>query len=257
MKHWRIILTGFVTISSIILGYIICDYYYPPSEKQAYQVTCHHDDTLRIAYIGDSWAFGHNNHACIIPQIINDSLHKPAIVESLGLSGLTSKEIYYELFENESLKHFMEKGHDYCFISAGINDTYKKMSILYYQKSMDCIIRFLLSNHIHPIIQDIPDYNIERAFEKQKTSNKIIRHLSMFVNDTPLDCKQEFRDALDKLILEKGYQDKVSIIRYQSWNSNFTKDLNNFYVGDQMHLNNRGYERLDSAIAKTILSIYR
>ena len=79
----------------------------------------------------------------------------------------------------------------------------------------------------------------------------------MFVNDTPLDCKQKFRDALDKLILEKGYQDKVSIIRYQSWNNDYAKDLNNLYVEDQMHLNKRGYERLDSAIAETILSLYR
>ena len=76
----------------------------------------------------------------------------------------------------------------------------------------------------------------------------------MFINNQPIDCKQIFRDALEELILEKGYQDKVSIIRYQTWNNNYYDDLNKLYLNDGLHLNEQGYDKLDSAIAKEILS---
>lgn len=76
----------------------------------------------------------------------------------------------------------------------------------------------------------------------------------MFINNQPIDCKQIFRDALEELILEKDYQDKVSIIRYQTWNNNYYDDLNKLYQDDGLHLNKQGYIKLDSIIAKEILS---
>ena len=147
----------------------------------------------------------------------------------------------------------MKKGYDYCFISAGINDTHKKMSTSYYKISMDCIIQFLLTNHIHPIILEIPDYNIIKIFDDLEFKKLRIRKFSMIINKTPLDCKQLFRDALDELIVEKGYQNKVSIVRYKSWNNDYANDLKNYYIEDQLHLNYKGYERLDSMIAKIII----
>jgi hypothetical protein len=200
-------------------------YYAPAQQHFPYQTIQHHDDTIRIAYIGDSWAFGHQFHQCKIKELLENKLQRPAIVSSYGIGGLTSKEIYHALFEMESLKHFIQHGYDYCFISAGRNDTYKKMSISYYQKSMDCIIQFMLANYIHPIILEIPDYNIIKTYKNQKTDKKLLRQISMFINDTDLDCKQQFRDALDELIQAKGYQDKVTVIRYKSWNKSYENDL--------------------------------
>lgn len=182
-------------------------------------------------------------------------MHRPVVVNSYGIGGLTSKEIYNALFELDILKHFIEKGYDYCFISAGINDTYKKMSTSYYQESMDCIIQFLLANHIHPIIQEVPDYNITKAYDNQKTDKKLLRQISMQINGTDLDCKQQFRAALDELVQKNGYQDKVSIVRCKSWNNNYEKDLNELYTDDQMHLNENGYSVLDSVIIKEILKL--
>lgn len=250
----RIIVLGIIALSVIC---IICglkghSYYSPAKLCPIYQTAQHHDDTIRIAYIGDSWAFGHQFHSCRIAKILSKELSKPVIVVSYGIGGLTSKEIYHALFEIDNFRHFMEQGYDYCFISAGINDTYKKMSTSYYKNSMDCIIRFLLDNNIHPIIQEIPDYNINKAYENQKTQKKLIRRLSMLVNHTKMDCKQDFRDALDELITEMGYKDKVSIIRYKSWNGNYEYNLQRLYLNDGMHLNEMGYEILDSIIAKEI-----
>ena len=194
---------------------------------------------------------------CKIAQIIEDSIHCPISVHSFGICGLTSKEIYEHIFDDPDFRQFMQdKKYDYCFVSAGINDTYKKMSSSYYKKSMEGIIDLLLANHIHPIIMEIPDYNIMKAYDNQKKDKKLIRRLSMYVNSTPLDCRQDFRDALDELINEKGYNDIISVIRYKSWNNDYEDNLKRLYLNDGMHLNEKGYLVLDSMIAKTISHHY-
>lgn len=255
MKYKYIILLVLFISSCVIGGVKYLSYYAPAQKRQIYQTMQHSDDVIRIAYIGDSWAFGHQFHQCKINELLGNKLQRPIIVSSYGIGGLTSKEIYHALFELDSLKHFIEKGYDYCFISAGINDTHKYMSTSYYQKSMDCIIQFMLTNHIHPIIQEIPDYNIQRVFERLTMKKKLIRRISMLVNRTDFDCKQQFRNALNELIQAKGYQDKVSIIRYKSWNNCYQDDLKELYIEDQMHLNEKGYSALDDLISKRILMI--
>jgi lysophospholipase L1-like esterase len=119
---------------------------------------------------------------------------------------------------------------------------------------MDGIIQLLLANNIRPIIQEIPDYDIPKTFYRQSRSRKVLRYFSMFINNTSKDCKADYRNALNELINEKGYQDKVSIVRYKSWNKDYQNDLVQLYVGDGMHLNTKGYEKLDSVIAQEIIT---
>jgi lysophospholipase L1-like esterase len=232
-------------------------YYAPPTERVPYKIA-QNDDTLRIAYIGDSWAFIHQNeHQCLIPSIIETSCHIPTSIYSYGFPGRTSREIYEAIFDDKEQKKFLQNfGYSYCIVSAGINDANKKMSINYYRNSIDCIIRFLLSNHIHPIILEIPDYDIQKTFLWQKIDRKILYRISMAINNIPVDCKQIYRDALDDLIRKKGYQGKVSIIRYKSWNKNYDKDQNTLYRIDGIHLNDNGNAVLDSIIAKQIISYF-
>lgn len=246
------LLTGIVTI--VITG--AYNYYAPPKLRQPYKIIATPDDTLRIAFIGDSWAFLHKDHNCKIAQMLQDLLHRPIKVHSYGICGLTSKEIYENIFNNTDFRHFFQKRtYQYCFISAGINDTYKKMGTFYYQQSIDGIIQFLLANNIRPIILEIPNYDIQKSFDRQKSSRKLLRHLSMLVNRKSTDCKQQFRNALDELIQEKGYTNQVGVVRYQSWNNNFEQDLGTLYLGDGLHLNDKGYYVLDSTIAEAIVSL--
>lgn len=255
MKRISYISFLFIGIVCVLLAYGTYNYYAPPCLREPYKMK-KPDDTLRIAYIGDSWAFFHHEHECSIPQILEAALHRPIKVHSYGICGLTSKEIYENMFDNNDFRHFLQKrSYEYCFISAGINDTYKKMSTSYYQQSMDGIIQLLLANHIHPIILEIPDYDIQRGYDYQQTSRKMLRQLSMFINKTSLDCKQQFRDALDELVKTKGYQNKVNIVRYKTWNNSYQNDMRKLYVSDGMHLNSDGYATLDSIIAKDILTI--
>lgn len=258
MKRLVIIFLLIVVSTCGILTYYAYQYYAPPHLRPSFQMGNNQQtDTIRIAYIGDSWAFLHYEHPCIISKMIEDSLHIPAKVYSYGICGLTSRGIYKNIFDNDDFRHFFQTYRfNYCFISAGINDTYRKISISYYKKSMDGIIQLLLDNHIHPIIMEVPDYNIQKAYENQTSSKKALRQLSMIINNCPLDCKQRFRDALDELVKEKGYNNDISIIRYKSWNDNLEQDFKDLYVNDGMHLNEVGYVKLDSIIANTILKLY-
>lgn len=257
MKRRFIILSIIVSIICIAIGYVIYDYYTPPTERETYKTPHHNDDTLRIAYIGDSWAAMHKEHGCIIAQMVEDCIHRPVKISSFGIHGKTSKEIYENLFDNQNMRHFMMQGYDFCFISAGINDTYKKMSVSYYKTSIDNIIHFMLMNNIHPIILDIPNYDIFRAYNRQQSARKIVRRASMIITGTQMDCKTEYRTTLKKLINEKQYQNRLSIIKYIEWNNDYKHDLQLLYKKDGMHLNSTGYARLDSCIAMKIIKIIK
>ena len=237
----------------MVIGHALYNYYAPPTEREAYIIPHHHDDTIRIAYIGDSWAAMHEEHKCIISQIIKDRIHRPVIVSSFGIHGKTSKEIYYGLFDNKDMRSFMMQGYDFCFISAGINDTYKKMSTSYYKKSMDNVILFMLTNKIHPIILDIPDYDINKTYNNQLLIRKILRKASMLITRSQMDCKQDFRNTLTELIYENNYNNQISILKYQEWNNNYRDDVKSYYLCDGMHLNQIGYAKLDSCIANHII----
>lgn len=255
-KHYWYITLFIITIITIYYGIRFYAYYSPPKERPIYKTEQHYDDTIRISYICDSWALGHKYHQCQLSAILSDSLHQPVIVKSYGIGGLTSKEIYHALFEIASLRQFMIKGYDYCIISAGINDTHKKMSISYYTKSIECISNFLQANHIHPIILEIPDYNIYKAYTDQSPKDKLVQNISMIINNQEKDCKHLFRDALTNIVKEKQSTD-ISIIRYLSWNRNYSTDLKTLYISDQVHLNEKGYQALDRSIAREICKHYR
>lgn len=253
MKRWLIILLIIITIICIAIGHAIYGYYTPPTERKAYIIPHHHDDTLRIAYIGDSWAAMHKGHECLIAQLIKDRIHRPVKISSFGIHGKTSKEIYKNLFDNKEMHNFMMQGYDFCFISAGINDTYKKMSATYYRTSMDNIIHFMLTNHIHPIILDIPDYDIVKAYNRQQSVRKLLRKISMVITGSKMDCKQEYRATLTELVTGSKNSNQISILKFQEWNNDYCNDIKIYYLDDGMHLNKLGYAKLDSCIAKHII----
>lgn len=249
-KSYYILLIA--TIILVVFGYGMYYYYAPPKEREPYYIEKNSDDTIRVAYIGDSWAFFHQPYDKRITDSLSMKLNRPAKVTSLGFCGRSSKEIYWYFFDKPEMVTFLTKGYDYCFISVGINDANKKMSTNYYKQSMDHIIRFLLANQITPILLEIPDYDIEKMYRWEIPSRKLLRPFSRFITGTPVNCKQEFRKALDELLIEKGYQDKVLIIRYMTWNHNYAKDLSNYYERDGIHLNDKGYAKLDSCIIEAI-----
>lgn len=245
----------FCCLISIIIILIIYQYYSKPTYYQPYKCFPQiKTDTINIAYIGDSWAYLHKDHKCKIKTILERYLHRPVNIYSFGIPGLTSKEVYENLFTNRTLRLFMQARHyEYCYISAGINDANLKMSTSYYKHSMDYIIQFMLANNIEPIIQEIPDYDIISAYYRLRNIKKIRIRFSSLLTSSPIDCKNIYRDALVKLIKERNYEDSVIIIHYKTWNKNQIYDWKTLYKEDRMHLNEKGYTILDSIISAKII----
>lgn len=257
MRKIVLYISIFIAICIIVgIAYSFYRYYAPPKLRQPYQINATPDDTLRIAFIGDSWAFLHQRHRCLIPSLIERNINRPAKVYSCGFCGLTSKEIYENLYEDIDLIHFFQnRCYQYCIISAGINDANKKMSINYYQKSINGIFKFLIANNIHPIIIEIPNYDIEKLYRWESPVRKLLRHISIIINGIPLDCRQNIRNGLNDLIEKKYFNEDISVIRYKAWNNHNKHDLVHLYLSDGIHLNAKGYAKLDSTIANKILEL--
>lgn len=258
LSNWKKHIVSFLFFASATIAYIVyfsSNYLCVPTEHAIYKIRKPQNDTLRIAFIGDSWASMHGFHDCQIGYHIETALKRPAIVKSYGISGATSKKIYEKLFDEKSLKSFLSNGFDYCILSAGINDTNLKMYPTYFIESMDKILCFLTTNNIWPIIIEIPDYDIEGDYKVSKFHRKLQRWITMHITGTRIDCKQQFRDSLTHFLKRSPYNNKFSIINYKEWNGNYSNDLKLLYQKDGTHLNQIGYAKLDSCITRHIITL--
>ncbi len=246
------IITTICIVVFLIVRQII-PYYSPAHRLEGLDIQVHDDDTIRIAYIGDSWAYGHKNMRCIIDSLLSNAIGLTVKVRTAGISGLTSKNIYYGLYKNDSMRSAIEWGPDFCFVVAGINDSDRKIGVNYYKENMRLIIELLLVHHITPIILEIPSYNIRYSYERRNRMVKLKYLVSMLLTLSDMDCIDEYRKAYNELIEEQGWYDKVITIRTSDWNSNGYKDDRNLYDEGQMHLNSIGYLVLDSCIANKIV----
>jgi len=230
----------------------------PPRPVQSYQLPQSADDTLHVAFIGDSWAFEHKPDDRRLALMLEEALQRPVGLYSYGICGHTSKDIYRALFISKPLRQLMTaRSYQYCIVSAGINDSYRKMSTGYYRQSMAGIVRFLLHNHVCPVVIEIPNYDVHRAYDIQAPSRKVLRQLSMLVNQTPFDCRQLFRDTFRQLVSERNWTDSLIIVSCQSWNADFADGQERLYRHDGMHLNAAGRARLDSAIVRAVAIRHR
>ena len=204
-----------MTLVLICIGLAIPvhNYYNPASERSAYTCQQHQDDTLRLAMIGDSWVFNHYPYNDTLASMIRQIIKKPTIVSAYGLCG-------------------------------SINDTYKKMGAKYYAQNSTNILRFLLKNNIKPILLEIPNYDINYAYEHQTADRKLLRQLSMLLTRSELDCRQEYRQALAHELVKTGIGEQIQIIHFPG--------TLEYYKSDRMHLNEKGYHILDSCIVNEI-----
>lgn len=253
MKRIVWLLCAFITL---FIGVIIIKLspYYSPAEKQdGITVKQHGDDTIRVAYIGDSWADGHKKNECVIDSLVCFEMGRPVVVKTVGISGLTSKDIYYCIFRNDSMRRVIEWGPDFCFVVAGINDTDRKMGKGYYKENMKLIIDFLLENHITPIILEIPSYDILFSYKRRSRQVKLQYLASMIVTWSKMDCIEDYRKAYYELLDVQGWNNQVITISSIDWNPDGYKDKRNLYDSGLMHLNAKGYLVLDSCIAHKII----
>lgn len=257
MKRIILICIGTIIVSLTLFIMFAQHYYSPAKEIKSFKIEHHDDDTIRIAFIGDSWAFFHKHHTCKMDSVINSRIHRPVKVMSEGACGATSKFIYNRFEANGNIHRILKEGPNYCIIAAGVNDTHLKIGKSYYIDNMRLILNFLIRNRIKPIILEIPNYDIYKIYNDINIPKKFMRHFSMMYTGSKMDCREDYRHALRVTLQEEFSPQTIILIKYDDWNSDAFNDIDSLYKEDRIHLNDKGYNVLDSCISKQILLNYQ
>lgn len=254
---------------SIICGIIIVltPYYLPAQKQISYKVKSKYgNDTLRIGFLGDSWANLQHTHIGVLDSIAKLNISSPFKLYANGAPGAKSKEIYYNMFKStlsknkdkyrKNFEEILEKKLNYCIISAGVNDASTKVGSDFYEKNMNLIINHLINIGTVPVIIEIPSFNIENAYEITSFSTKILRRISMFINNDNINCIEKYRNSLYKMLSKYNLWDKIIFVSYTEWNKDGYLDNRNIYLKDGIHLNTKGYQILDKCIIQKITNHY-
>ena len=225
--------------------------------QPSYDVRHKADDTLRIGFIGDSWA------GMRMPQIdsafrlrAEDMTRRPVKVRTSGKGGERSRGIYRKMFQSEDYgtRPVLAEGLDYCIVYAGINDAAANLGTRQYCHNMSLILHHLVSCGIKPVVIEIPDVDIWNIY-----GDKPLKDLaSDFVRSLMTGCRMysygEYREALKAMIKEEVLAGDLLFIDQKGWNGAQTDIDSKLFLEDRIHLNGRGYEQLDSCVAAAIAS---
>ena len=229
------------------------------NERTPYPVMCHEDDTIRVAMIGDSWAEMHasNQMDSILQLKISNQTGQPVKMMSKGKGGEKSRGIYQSLFDENNqygTKEIIASGLDYCVISAGINDASANLGPRLYCYHMRLIINFLLFNKIRPVLIEVPDVNIRKVHGCKPLKDLASDYLRSIMTHCKMYEMAEYRESLRAMLMSENLMDSVVYIHADEWNGTETTINPQLFLNDQIHLNKKGYELLDSCIAKKISS---
>lgn len=241
----------FVLVALGIICYVnLHSYYSFATQQPTYHFPHKTDDSLRIMLFGDSWIAYHPD------SILLSKLSNNAAVFHRGYVGEKSKTLYSRLYEEEN-KHLVSLSPDYCIISAGINDVIAKMGPDSYVYHTELIIRFLLENNIKPVIIEIPDVGFHEVFRKESLFSQARHVISSWVTGSEMFNAEGYRYALRKKLADTDLLHRVLYVGRETWNPIGYMDPRNLYLDDAVHLNQKGYQVLDSCLASQILEDYQ
>ena len=250
MRKSKICMVLLVLLGSaiLILTRKIKHYYQPAEVLPIYRLSpiCE-DDTIRVLFMGDSWAAYHKPYDTLLSNMIRTYTNRPCKVTSLGFVGAKSKEIYERIFTDAKSVIFMHP--DVCIVSAGINDAVAKMGTNYYIKNYEYVLSFLLENGSVPVVIDAPDVDYMAVYLRESFIAKTRHRISSFVTGANMFSFDNYRTALKNMIQKEYKYPKVIYIESNSW---FTCEL---LDKDGIHLNSKGYLRMDSCISTEISNI--
>lgn len=263
MTMRRVIITCLVCIIILFLFFKYYQYRWRnlwvfENERKPYPVMCHEDDTIRVAMIGDSWAEMHSSNKMdnILKLKISNLTGQPVKMSSKGKGGEKSRGIYQLLFDDNKYgtKAIIASGLDYCIISAGINDASANLGPRLYCYHMRLILKHLLFNKICPVLIEVPDVNVWKTHGRKPLKDLASDYIRSLMAHCKMYQMKEYRDSLYVMLINENLMDSVIFIHANEWNGNVTDINQQLFRNDQVHLNRKGYELLDSCIAKKISS---
>jgi peptidoglycan/LPS O-acetylase OafA/YrhL/lysophospholipase L1-like esterase len=217
----------------------------PAQPRPVYETMKQHDDTLRIAMYGDSWVGMH-------PKALPDSAinGRPLSFHTCGIGGIKSGEIYELMFTN---RQYLQSGPQYCVVIAGINDAAANVGSLYYCRNYELIIRHLLACHIRPVVIEIPDVDLKNAYLKKPFKDCVCDACRALITASGMYDVSGYRKDLYNYLNEQNLLDSILYVSKDLWNPKGYRD-ETLYLKDKIHLNQKGYQKLDSCIIRVITS---
>lgn len=207
-------------------------------------------DTLKIAFIGDSWAaYQHPYDSLLCSMLSSDG--RLIGVTSVGNVGAKSSEIYERMFS--TTKAILMERPKYCVVSAGINDAVAKLGKEYYVHHYMLILLQLLELGIRPVVLEMPEVNYCAIAGREPWPMRLHHILSSLMTGSELYGFGSYKAALIQAIKKADMQSRIIYISADSWNAAGYQDKRGLYLSDEIHLNAKGYEVLDSCIASEIL----
>lgn len=223
--------------------------------KPFYFVSQHHDDTLRIVMIGDSWVENRpSNLNTIFQKKMSDISGRPVLFKLKGKGGEKSRGIYQLMFEDGvyGTKSLLSSGADYCVVFAGINDAAANLGKKQYVHNMQLILDFLLANRICPVLIEIPDVDIWNVYGDKPVKDLMVDYIRSLFTRCDMYNYLEYRDAFESMLNDRNLYDYVIFVSMRGWNG-VGNDVNKeLFLNDKMHLNIQGYAKLDSCIMDAI-----
>lgn len=252
MKTFIINISAAITVLLLVLGSLRLHPYYHLAKKQMItngKTTRVSRDSLKIAFIGDSWAAYHHDYDVELDSMFN-AKGQPVHVLSIGNVGAKSKEIYQRL--DSSTQPILLKQPDYCVVSAGINDAVAKLGKDYYVHHYMLILQQLLDLDIKPVVLEMPEVNYRAIAGREPWTMRMRHILSSLMTGSELYGYDSYKTALAEAIKNAELQNRIVYISADLWNPDGYRDSRDLYLSDETHLNARGYEVLDSCIASEI-----
>lgn len=253
MKNFIIYVSVIITVVLLLVGALRLHPYYHLAKKQNMikeTMSNISSDTLRIAFIGDSWAAYHHDYDMELESLFIEK-GLPSRVISIGNVGAKSREIYQRMYS--TTKPVLLEHPDYCILSTGINDAVAKMGKDYYVHHYMLILQQLLDLDIKPVVLEMPEVNYRAIAGREPWTMRLRHILSSMMTGSELYGFDSYKSALVSAIKKPDMQNRILYISADSWNPEGYQDPRGLYMTDETHLNAKGYEVLDSCIASAIL----
>jgi hypothetical protein len=213
--------------------------------------------------IGDSWTALHSSWKpdSIVSYEWSLRTGRPVLFMSCGRGGANAGDVYRLMFREAPgsdsccSQPLLERLPDYCIVTVGINDARQNVGKDSYCTNYQLIVRHLLSCGTRPVILEIPDVDLKSAYGKKPFKDKLADVYRAILTWTCIYSVMDYRSAWRRKLEVSGLMDSVIYISRDSWNAHGYRDTS-FYLEDCIHLNDRGYAKLDSCLFEQILKGY-
>ncbi|MEQ1906693.1 MAG: hypothetical protein ABL888_21080, partial [Pirellulaceae bacterium] len=254
---WSFLFVGVVLTLAMIV-YIVRDRRFDPETRLPVRTPVENwYEQVRVGVVGDCWVTQQKLDGAIAQGLLAEGIH--AEVKSSGRPGSKSRQVYRDLLAEVgtpfSSRHLLtDLDIDYLVVIVGVNDTAGHFGSDFYVHHLKQIIDLTLSQGIHPVIVEIPEYSIEDTPARGPLSFSKRRIYRMLFDGNQNNVIDSYRQALDRG-LSASIAAQISIVRFGELTDDY--DQSRDLYSNHAHLSKEGMRQFGALIARSIGRAHR